>query len=167
MVYVLFLAAFVLWWWSWAVAAEVVNWKYLLSGCLQKLCWPLTQSEKINKLNHIENENFAVTMTPWAKLQGQNIDLENIFSTFITDKKLSVLTLCEDCLQIKESLEQERDNYPREEWAEDMNGQITEDINVVNRNPKRYSTSQFYPSRPQQEIEDKIRQLEQSLMKGL
>lgn len=75
--------------------------------------------------------------------------------------------LCEDCLQIRESLEQERDNYPREVWAEDMNRQITEDINMVDRNPKRYSTSQFYPSRPQQEIEGKIRQSEESLMKGL
>lgn len=44
-----------------------------------------------------------------------------------------------------------------------MNGQITENINVVTRNPN----SGFYHSRPRQEIEGKIRQLEESLIKGL
>lgn len=30
---------------------------------------------------------------------------------------------------------------PLEGWAEDMNRKFTEDINMVDRNPKRYSTS--------------------------
>lgn len=43
-------------------------------------------------------------MIPQTMLEGQNIDLKKIFSLYLTDEKLSVLRLCEDCLQIKESL---------------------------------------------------------------